>query len=96
MAYFSEAEDLIPDSIPGIGFIDDAIMLELVLQELRQEIEAYEDFCHFHATREKVRGENEDEATQEGWLKDRRAQLHSRIRRRMRSTGGSRRPFSLW
>ena len=47
LAYFAEPEDLIPDHIPGIGFLDDAIMIELVVRELRHEIEAYEDFCRY-------------------------------------------------
>ena len=38
LAYFTEAEDLIPDNIPGIGFLDDAIMIELVVRELQHEI----------------------------------------------------------
>ncbi|MCH8896240.1 MAG: DUF1232 domain-containing protein, partial [Proteobacteria bacterium] len=38
LAYFSEPEDLIPDHIPGLGFLDDAIMVELVVRELRHEI----------------------------------------------------------
>ena len=35
LAYFSEPEDLIPDHVPGLGFLDDAIMVELVCRELR-------------------------------------------------------------
>ena len=41
LAYFSEAEDLIPDSIPGLGFLDDAIYVEIVLKELANEINLY-------------------------------------------------------
>ena len=49
LAYFAEPEDLIPDSIPGLGYLDDAIMVELVVQELRHEIAAYADFCEYRA-----------------------------------------------
>lgn len=47
LAYFAEPDDLIPDEIPGLGYLDDAIMIELVVRELRHEIEAYDDFCQF-------------------------------------------------
>ncbi len=30
--------------MPGIGLLDDAVMIELVFRELRHEIEAYEDY----------------------------------------------------
>jgi uncharacterized membrane protein YkvA (DUF1232 family) len=52
LAYFSEPDDLIPDAVPGLGFLDDAIMVELVVRELRHEIDAYQDFCAFRATRD--------------------------------------------
>ena len=44
LAYLCDPEDLIPDDIPGIGMLDDAVMIELVFRELRHELEAYEDF----------------------------------------------------
>ena len=47
LAYFSEPDDLIPDEIPGVGYLDDAIMIELVMRELVPEIMAYEEFCEF-------------------------------------------------
>ena len=103
MAYFAEADDLIPDAIPGIGFLDDAIMVELVVQELRHEIEAYDDFCNFRKVQEKVRGTKEDDVSREQWLAGRRSQLHGRMRRRRRgkrSRGRGRTtsaaPFRLW
>lgn len=49
LAYFAEPDDLIPDEIPGLGYLDDAIMIELVVRELQHEIEAYEEFCEFRA-----------------------------------------------
>ncbi len=103
MAYFAEADDLIPDAIPGIGFLDDAIMVELVVQELHHEIEAYNDFCGFRKVQEKVHGTKEDEVTREEWLAGRRVQLQSRMRRRRRGkrTRGrgqtaAKIPFRLW
>ena len=44
LAYFADPEDLIPDSTPGIGYIDDAIMIELVAAGLAPELEAYAEF----------------------------------------------------
>ncbi|MEL6869721.1 MAG: YkvA family protein [Pseudomonadota bacterium] len=104
LAYFAEEEDLIPDHIPGLGFLDDAIMVELVVRELKHEIEAYEDFCAFREREEARRGDN-DNVTREEWLAGRRAELHSRMRRRRRGGvgrsrrrggGGVRSPFSIF
>jgi len=82
LVYFCDPEDLIPDDIPGLGFLDDAIMIELAVRELKHEVEAYQDFCEyrrkydagFHLRRNpKVRAEK---------LKARREQLRERAARR--------------
>ena len=90
LAYFAEPEDLIPDDIPGLGFLDDAIMIELVVRELRPEIDAYEDFCEFRReVRERADG---SKVSREAWLDKRRKELQSRMRRRrlrMLSRAGS-------
>lgn len=83
LAYFSEPEDLIPDHIPGLGFLDDAIMIELVVRELRHEIEAYSDFCEYRDRQApSARREKAPDATREEWLAARRKELQSRMRRR--------------
>ncbi len=83
LAYFTEPEDLIPDHIPGVGFLDDAIMIELVVRELKHEIEAYQDFCDF-----RDRGDGR-RASRDQWLAKRREELQSRMRRRReRGTAG--------
>ena len=47
LAYFAHATDLIPDAIPGLGFLDDAIMVELIAQDLRHELAGYHKFCDY-------------------------------------------------
>jgi len=96
LAYFVDPEDMIPDRLPGIGYIDDAIMVELIAHELKHEIKAYEDFCEFRRTR--------DDAKEPDKLEQRRKALQARMRRRsrrdldeMRSRRRSRRDsFRLW
>lgn len=94
LAYFSDPQDIIPDTTPMLGFLDDAIMVQLVVTELESEIEAYEEFCRF---RERE-GQNRD-VNREQWLKTKRKELQSQMRRRRRErgfsgSGGTR--FSLW
>ncbi|MFQ5416792.1 MAG: YkvA family protein [Myxococcota bacterium] len=76
LVYFVDPEDLIPDRVPGIGYLDDAIMVELVSQELTHDIKAYEDFCEYRETR---RGDDDGSK-----LESRRQSLQARLRRRRR------------
>ena len=80
LAYFAEPEDLIPDHIPGLGLLDDAIMIELVVRELKHEIEAYQDFCDYR-DRLKAQGDG-GSASRQGWIDTRRKELQARMRRR--------------
>jgi uncharacterized membrane protein YkvA (DUF1232 family) len=96
LAYFADPDDLIPDRLPGIGYLDDAIMVELVAEELKHEIQAYDDFCEFRQNRAAAEARDKLEA--------RRQSLQSRMRRRRRrdrqverERGGSgRSPVRLW
>ena len=90
LAYFSEPDDLIPDEIPGLGFLDDAIMIEIVCLDLKHEIEAYRDFCVFRVAEAHITGRDALDKDSSEWLEDRRRQLHLRMhrRRRMRQQRG--------
>jgi uncharacterized membrane protein YkvA (DUF1232 family) len=44
LAYFSDPEDLIPDHIPGLGFLDDAIMVKFIEDEFKNELWGYRKF----------------------------------------------------
>lgn len=100
MAYFANPDDLIPDRIPAIGFLDDAIMVELMVENLLDEIEAYQEFCQFR-TAEIERRTNQGldtDVSKEDWLADKRAVLHHRMRTRhkQRMSAPSSRIVRLW
>ena len=56
LAYLADPNDVIPDSVPVLGFLDDAIMIELCRRDLRFEIEAYDDFSEWRADEARARG----------------------------------------
>lgn len=91
LAYFSDPLDLVPDHIPVLGFLDDAIMIELVVEELAGDVEAFEEFCQYRTREEGRRGD--DTITREEWLADKRRELHSRMRGRRSTRRSSRRGF---
>ena len=98
LSYFCEPVDLIPDDIPGLGYLDDAIMIEIVCKELEHEIQAFKEFVTYCAAETKRRGDDKLALQRSEWLEERRQQLHTRMRRRRKGRSSSTRiksPFSL-
>lgn len=82
LAYVCDPEDIIPDEIPGIGLLDDAVMIELVFRDLRHEIEAYAEFRALRDSRAMRQLGKRDPAAMAARLGRRRDQLMARMRRR--------------
>jgi len=81
LAYFADPNDIIPDELPGIGFLDDTIMIDLASIDLAPELEAYAEFC---ANRDDLAAKMADAQP----LKVARDELQSRMRRRRRRRAG--------
>ena len=79
VGYFAVAKDMIPDKIPGLGFLDDALMAELVTRDLKPELDGYRDFCQYRENEATLRG---NKVSREDWLESKRRQIWMRIKRR--------------
>jgi len=80
--YFADPEDILPDNIPVIGYLDDIIIIELVVRELLHVRVAYDDFCRYREEFEKKHGKDVDPVIRRDRLDRRRQQLHQRMHRR--------------
>lgn len=47
VAYFSNPQDLVHDSLPGLGYLDDAIMIKFLEEQFEYELAGYRKFCRF-------------------------------------------------
>jgi uncharacterized membrane protein YkvA (DUF1232 family) len=90
--YFGDPEDILPDDIPVIGYLDDVIILELVALELTHVREAYTDFCDYREEFDAKMGKEVDGAIRRDRLDKERQLLH----KRMRDRSGRDKKSELW
>jgi len=94
-AYFADPEDLLPDHIPVIGYLDDVIVIELVVRELEHVREAYGDFCRFRSDFDRDL-QSTDPLIRRDRLDRRRRQLHQRMQRRTAADRRKGKRSALW
>jgi uncharacterized membrane protein YkvA (DUF1232 family) len=90
--YLYRFDDLIPDDLPVIGHLDDALLIELSWSEFDGEVRDYEDYCRF-CGENRVRGSAEERRS--AWERECLAQASTLLHRQtVRARGYARpRPF---
>ncbi len=88
LVYFADPKDVIPDHVQVLGYLDDAIMIELCVRELRHELEAYDDFCEYREREASKRGIEPAAVGRTDWLDSRRDELVERMHARRERNGG--------
>ena len=82
LMYFCDPADVIPDHVEVLGFLDDAVMIELSMRELKHELDAYDDFCDFRDREARRRGAEPATVGRADWLDSRREELVERMHQR--------------
>ncbi|WP_202842694.1 YkvA family protein [Luteimonas saliphila] len=88
LVYFADPKDVIPDHVEVLGFLDDAIMIELCVRELKHELDAYDDFCDYREREASKRGIDPATVGRADWLESRRDELVERMHARRSRDGG--------
>ncbi|MDX1648474.1 MAG: YkvA family protein [Myxococcota bacterium] len=87
LGYFAEQQDVVPDHVPALGFLDDAIMIRLVEDDFQPELWGYRRFRKFREGAEQRPWTRVARERLPGRLKEKRAELRKKIADRRKKTG---------
>lgn len=90
--YLYRFDDLIPDDLPLIGHLDDALLIELCWAQFEGEVQDYEDYCRFCAGN-RVRGSGAERRS--AWERECLAQASTLLHRQSVRERGYARPAPL-
>jgi hypothetical protein len=82
LVYFNNPNDVISDSVPVLGYLDDAVMIEMCVRDLQHELDAYDDFCDFRQRQAERLGLDPAKVGRADWLGGRREELVDRMHQR--------------
>lgn len=84
LEYLHDAEDLIPDWMPHVGRLDDAIVIETAWPQLAGEVLSYLDFCRLRQVESGMTGDGEENRHfgRSEWEVARRAEVELRMHQR--------------
>jgi uncharacterized membrane protein YkvA (DUF1232 family) len=85
LAYFCDPEDLIPDEVPVLGFLDDAIMIKFVEREFKHELSAYRKFRKFRRGAEQRPWTGVAQTRLPARLEEQRRKLRADVERRQKA-----------
>lgn len=89
IAYMDHGAGLVPDDVPVIGGIDDALLIDLAMEGLRGELDEYADFCRYRMGESARTGIAPEQVVidRERWQAERAEEL--RLERQMRRARGT-------
>lgn len=97
LSYLANPEPMIPNAVPGLGYLDDAIMIELVSQQLRHELDGWRDFCAFRRNEERNVFHRQGSISRDQRAAAKRKALRQRIAKRESAAAPQApRRFKLW
>ena len=87
IAYIDDPTSLIPNDVPTIGCLDDAILVDVAMDSLRGELEDYADFCRFRWSEAARLQTTEVQTDREHWMAERAQEKRLELQlRRVRNT----------
>ena len=89
LAYIDDPDGLIHDDVPYVGKLDDALLVDIALDALREELDDYAEFCRYRSAEESRIGTDPESACidRTSWQEARDNEL--RLEQQLRRVRGS-------